>query len=51
MVKKVLTWLAIGFAVFYLMTQPVQAAGAVKGAGQGLQHAANQLVQFFSNLH
>lgn len=50
MVKKIVTWLAIGFAVFYLISQPTQAAGAVKGAGNGLRHAANQIVLFFSNL-
>lgn len=50
MVKKVLGWLAIAFAVFYLLSQPVEAANAVKGVGDGLVHAAEQLAKFFSNL-
>lgn len=50
MVKKVLTWAAIAFAVFYLVSQPVAAASAVHSAGQGLQQIANQLVQFFTHL-
>ncbi len=31
-VKKVLTYAAIAFVVFYLYTQPNAAAGAVKGS-------------------
>ncbi len=50
MVKKVLGWLAIAFAVFYLLSQPVEAANAVKAVGDGMVNAAQQLATFFSNL-
>lgn len=50
MVKKVLAWLVVAFMVFYLLTQPVQAAKAVRGAGTGLGHAASNLAVFFSHL-
>jgi hypothetical protein len=50
MVKKVIIWLVVAFLVFYLMSQPVQAAKAVRGAGDGLAHAAHQLAAFFTNL-
>jgi len=50
MVKKALTWLAIAFAAFYLLSQPVEAANAVKAAGDGMVSAAEQLATFFSNL-
>jgi hypothetical protein len=50
MVKKVLTWLVVAFLVFYLLSQPVEAAKAVRGVGDGLAHAASQLAAFFTNL-
>ncbi len=50
MVKKILGWLAIAFAVFYLLSQPVEAANAVKAVGNGLVQAAEQLARFFSSL-
>ncbi len=50
MVKKVIGWLVVAFLVFYLLSQPVEAAKAVKGAGNGLSHAATQLAQFFTHL-
>ncbi|MGB9377978.1 MAG: hypothetical protein WCB04_10755 [Mycobacteriales bacterium] len=50
MVKKILGWLAIAFAVFYLLSSPVEAAAAIKAVGDGLVHAADQLAKFFSSL-
>ncbi len=50
MVRKVITWLAVAFVVFYLLSQPVQAATAVRNVGDGLVQAANQLAQFFTAL-
>jgi hypothetical protein len=32
--KKVLTWVAIAFALFYVLSAPDDAANAVKSAGQ-----------------
>lgn len=50
MVKKVLGWLAIAFAVFYLLSQPVEAANAIKAVGNGMVQGAEQLAKFFSSL-
>lgn len=47
---KVLGWLLIAFAVFYLLSKPVSAAHAVKGMSHSLIHAADQLAVFFSAL-
>lgn len=50
MVKRVITWLVVAFLVFYLLSQPAEAAKAVKGVGNGLAHAAAQLAAFFTHL-
>ncbi|MDQ6875138.1 MAG: hypothetical protein M3042_08785 [Actinomycetota bacterium] len=50
MVKRVITWLVVAFLVFYLLSQPVAAAKAIKGVGAGLARAAAQLVAFFTHL-
>jgi hypothetical protein len=50
MVKKTLIWLAIAFAVFYLISQPSGAAGAVKGAANGVQAAFDAIITFFTSL-
>ena len=50
MVKKTLIWLAIAFAVFYLISQPSGAAGAIKGAATGVQAAFNSIITFFTSL-
>jgi len=49
-VKRVITWLVVAFLVFYLLSQPVEAAKAVRGVGNGLAHAAAQLAAFFTHL-
>jgi hypothetical protein len=48
--KKVLTWLAVAFVLFYLFTQPTQAANAVKSLGHGIALAGHQLLIFLSSL-
>jgi hypothetical protein len=50
MVKKTLFWLVIAFAVFYLISQPSGAAGAIKGAATGVEAAFNSIITFFSSL-
>jgi hypothetical protein len=50
MVKKVLIWLAIAFAVFYLISQPSSAADAIKGAANGVEAAFNAIITFFTSL-
>lgn len=49
-IKKVLTYVAIAFVVFYLFTRPAQAAGAVNGVLDGILQGANQLAVFASSL-
>jgi hypothetical protein len=48
--KKALGPLLVIFAVFFLLTQPAQAAGAVEAVGGLCGDALNQLSRFFSAL-
>ncbi|WP_169807412.1 hypothetical protein [Herbidospora cretacea] len=48
--KKVLTYVAIAFVIFYLFTQPQGAAGAVRGAFDAIGNGADALAQFFTEL-
>lgn len=50
MIKKVLTWLAIAFGVFFVVSRPDAAATLVKSIGGGLMMAANGFGNFFSSL-
>lgn len=51
-VKKLLFWLAVAFVVYYLVTEPVVAADAVKGAvatvGDGFESLVSFLTRLFS---
>jgi hypothetical protein len=49
-VKKVLTYIAIAFVIFYLFTQPTSAAAAVKGVIDGIGTGAERLATFFTSL-
>jgi hypothetical protein len=49
-VKKVVTWAIVGFAAFYLFTQPQDSANVVTGALGLLQQAADAVVTFFQSL-
>jgi hypothetical protein len=49
-VKKVITYVAVAFVVFYLFTKPTQAAAAVNGVFDGILQGANQLAVFFTNV-
>lgn len=49
-VKKVITYVAVAFVVFYLFTKPTQAANAVNGVFDGIIHGADQLAVFFTNV-
>ncbi|MBF8188714.1 hypothetical protein ITP53_23875 [Nonomuraea sp. K274] len=49
-VKKVITYVAVAFVVFYLFTRPTEAAAAVTGVFDGILAGANQLATFFSNV-
>jgi hypothetical protein len=48
--KKTLTWVAIAFAVFYVLSQPSGAADALRSAGGGLREAGDSLALFFEQL-
>jgi hypothetical protein len=49
-VKKVLTWLAIAFVIFYIMKAPESSADIVRSAGQALGNAASSLATFVGSL-
>jgi len=49
-VKKVLTWLAVAFVVFYVIQRPEDAAGIVRSAGAALSDAAASLSAFVGSL-
>ncbi|MFI7704837.1 hypothetical protein [Nonomuraea sp. NPDC049480] len=49
-VKKVITYAAVAFVVFYLFTRPEQAAAAVNGVLGGIMQGADQLAVFFSSV-
>jgi hypothetical protein len=49
-VKKVLAYVGVAFVIFYLFSQPAQAAKAVNGAFNGVLTGANQLAVFFTSL-
>lgn len=49
-VKKVLTISGVGFATFYLVTRPTDAAVAVKGAFGAVYNCADSIALFFTSL-
>ncbi|MEV0619945.1 hypothetical protein AB0I81_41970 [Nonomuraea sp. NPDC050404] len=49
-VKKVVTYVAVAFVVFYLFTQPANAAAAVNNVFDGIIQGADQLAVFFSSV-
>ena len=49
-VKKVLTWLALAFVVFYVISAPESSADFVRTAGHALGDAASSLASFFESL-
>jgi len=48
--KKVLTWLAVAFVIFYLIKQPESSADIVRNAGEALGGAASSLADFVGSL-
>ncbi|MBB6556113.1 hypothetical protein [Nonomuraea rubra] len=46
--KKVVLYVAAGFALFYLFSRPTSAAAAVNGVFDGILTGANQLAVFFN---
>jgi hypothetical protein len=50
MLRKVITWAIVIFIVYYLVSDPHGAAGAVQSALRGLRSAGNSLSTFVSHL-
>ena len=48
--KKIVTWLAVAFVVFYVIQAPEQSAQIVKNAGEALGDAASSLANFVGSL-
>ncbi len=49
-VKKLLTWLALAFVIFYVISAPESSAAFVRTAGQAIGDAATSLASFFESL-
>jgi hypothetical protein len=50
MPKKILTWGAIAFVVFFIAYRPTSAAQVFRSLGAGLYDVATGIGNFFSNL-
>jgi hypothetical protein len=50
MLKKVLTWAAVAFVIYYLATNPHGAAHFVDGALNWLKSAGNSMAKFLNNI-
>jgi hypothetical protein len=50
MLKKVLTWGAVAFLLFFISTKPASAAAIFRSLGNGLVDIANGIGSFFSGL-
>ena len=48
--KKVVTWLAVAFIIFYVIQAPEQSAALIRNAGQAMGDAASSLAQFVGSL-
>lgn len=48
--KKAVTWLAIAFVVFFVLSQPGQAGNTVDSIFNGLEDAGNSLATFVTSI-
>lgn len=48
--KKVMAWLMLAFAVFYVITQPAEAAAMVQTVASALGDAASGMASFMQSL-
>jgi hypothetical protein len=49
-IKQILSWAAIAFVAFYLVTQPASAGHFVHSILDGLKTAGNSLATFFNSI-
>lgn len=49
-VKKIVGWLAIALVAFYLITNPADAAGAVRGIGSFISDAFQSIIAFLTSV-
>lgn len=47
-VKKIVTWVAIAFVAFYLLTNPDDAAGAIRGIGSWFADGFQAIIRFLT---
>lgn len=50
MLQKILTWRAVIFVVFYLVTEPAGAGHLITSAVNGLKHAGSSLATSVNSL-
>jgi hypothetical protein len=50
MLKKILTWAAVAFVIYYLATDPHGAGHFVTHALNALKTAGNSMAQFLNNI-
>jgi hypothetical protein len=48
--KQILSWAAIAFVAFYLLTQPASAGHFVHSVLDGLRSAGNSVATFFNSI-
>lgn len=51
MLKKIITWGAVIFVVFYLVTEPASAGHLITSAFNGIKAAGASLATFVNSLH
>jgi hypothetical protein len=49
-VKKIVTWVAIAFIAFYLLTNPEDAAGAIRGIGSWFADGFQAIIRFLTSV-
>lgn len=49
-VKKIVTWVAIAFVAFYLITNPEDAAGAIRGIGSFFATGFDAVIRFLTSV-
>ena len=50
MLRKLITWALVIFAVYYVATEPAAAAGAVHNVWGGMKTAAGSMATFVNSL-